>query len=128
MATIILQAGPEAAPDPATIPNNLLRKGWLLPAVLACTLVVPWSALAGSSYLAVWSSDKETDDKPGVLNTDFLAIIDADPRSRTYGKVVNTASMQSVPDANLLNDLGLTGPLGLTAKYGLPDTGIPSER
>jgi hypothetical protein len=90
-------------------------------------LTAPWSALAGSSYLAVWSSDEETDDKPSVLNTDFLAIIDADPRSRTYGKVVNTASMESVPGTNLLNDLGLTGPLGLTAKYGLPATGIPSD-
>jgi hypothetical protein len=124
MVTTILQAG---SADPAKILNNLVRKGSLLPAVLACILTAPWSALAGSSYLAVWSSDEETDDKPSVLNTDFLAIIDADPRSRTYGKVVNTASMESVPGTNLLNDLGLTGPLGLTAKYGLPATGIPSD-
>jgi hypothetical protein len=82
---------------------------------------------AGSSYLAIWSSDKETDDRPGVLNTDFLAIIDADPKSRTYGKVVNTAPLESVPGANLLNDLGLTDPLGLTTKYGLPASGIPSD-
>src|ERR1700741_3800861 len=127
MATTIPQVGPEAAPAPAKILNNFARKGWLLAAVLACTLAAPWSAVAGSSYLAVWSSDEETDDKPGVLNTDFLAIIDADPRSRTYGKVVNTASMESVPGTNLLNDLGLTEALGLTAKYGLPDTGIPSD-
>jgi hypothetical protein len=40
---------------------------------------------------------------------------------------VNTASLQSVPGANLLNDLGLTGALGLTAKYGLPAAGIPSD-
>jgi hypothetical protein len=127
MATTILQAGPAAAPDPAKILNNLSRKGWLLPAVLACTLAAPWSALAGSSYLAVWSSDKETDDRPSVLNTDFLAIIDADPKSRTYGKVVNTASIESVPGTNLLNDLGFTDALGLTTKYGLPATGIPSD-
>src|SRR5215469_11063125 len=127
MATTILQARPAVAPDPAKILNNLSRRGWLFPAVLACTLAAPGSALAGSSYLAVWSSDKETDDKPGVLNTDFLAIIDADPKSRTYGKVVNTASMESVPGANLLNDLGLTGPLGLTDKYGLAADGIPSD-
>jgi hypothetical protein len=127
MVTTTLQAGPAAAPDPAKMLNNFLRKKWLLPAALACTLGAPWSALAGSSYLAVWSSDKETDDKPGVLNTDFLAIIDSDPRSRTYGKVVNTASMESVPGANLLNDLGFTSALGLTAKYGLPATGIPSD-
>jgi len=94
---------------------------------LACALAAAWAACAGSSYLAVWSSDKETDDKPGVLNTDFLAIIDADPKSRTYGKVVSTASMQSVPGANLLNDLGFTDALDLTTKYGLPATGIPSD-
>jgi hypothetical protein len=126
MATTILQVGPTAAPNPANILKDVTRNGWLLIAVLACALA-PWSALAGSSYLAVWSSDKETDDRPGVLNTDFLAIIDADPRSRTYGKVVNTASMQSVPGANLLNDLGFTQALGLMTKYGLPTTGIPSD-
>src|SRR6516162_2261419 len=93
----------------------------------ACALGASWAAQAGSSYLAVWSSDNETDDKPGVLNTDFLAIIDADPQSRTYGKVVNTAPLESVPGANLLNDLGLTELLGLTPKYGLPPTGIPSD-
>jgi hypothetical protein len=86
-----------------------------------------WTAYAGSSYLAVWSSDKETDDRPDILNDDFLAIIDADPRSRTYGKVVNTASLQSVPGANLLNDVGFTDALGLTAKYGLTAAGIPSD-
>jgi len=125
MATTILQTDPAAAPDPAKVLNNLPRKAWLLPAVLACTLAPPWSALAGSSYLAVWSSDKETDNNR--LDTDFLAIIDADPHSPTYGKVVNTASLQSVPDANLLNDLGFTDALGLTTKYGLPSTGIPSD-
>jgi hypothetical protein len=104
------------------VPKNLLLAG-----TLVCALAVSWSAHAGSSYLAVWSSDKETDDRPGVLNTDFLAIIDADPKSRTYGKVVNTAAMQSVPGANLLNDLGFTDVLGLTIKYGLPATGIPSD-
>ena len=60
----------------------------------------------GSSYLAVWSSDKESNDPS--LNTDFLAIIDADPTSPTYGKVVDTASLQNIPGTNLLNDLGLT--------------------
>jgi hypothetical protein len=104
-----------------------MQKSLLFSAELACALAASWTGHAGSSYLAVWSSDKETDDKPGVLNTDFLAVIDADPNSRTYGKVVNTASLESVPGANLLNDLGLTGPLGLTTKYGLPATGIPSD-
>ena len=102
-------------------------KSWLFSTVVAGTLATAWAAQAGSSYLAVWSSDNETDDKPGVLNTDFLAIIDADPKSRTYGKVVNTASMESVPGANLLNDLGFTDALGLNTKYGLTADGIPSD-
>jgi hypothetical protein len=97
----------------------------LFAGALACALAASWTADAGSSYLAVWSSDKETDDNR--LNTDFLAIIDADPNSETYGKVVNTASPESVPGANLLDDLGLTGALGLTTQYGLPATGISSD-
>lgn len=88
-------------------------------------MIVSWNAHAGSSYLAVWSSDKQNDDQR--LNTDFLAIIDADPRSATYGKVVNTASVARVGGANLLNELGFTGPLGLTTKYNLPGKGIPSN-
>src|SRR5215472_2326573 len=107
--------------------TRILSRPLWFSGTFACALAASWAAGAGSSYLAVWSSDKETDDKPGVLNADFLAIIDADPKSRTYGKVVNTASMESVPGANLLNDLGLTGPLGLTTKYGLPPSGIPSD-
>jgi hypothetical protein len=125
VATAIIEARPAGAPDAADILNNLPRKCWLLAVVLACTLAAPWNAHAGSSYLAIWSSDKETDNNH--LNTDFLAIIDADPRSPTYGKIVNTASLESVPDANLLNDLGFTDALGLTTKYGLSATGIPSD-
>jgi hypothetical protein len=97
----------------------------LLTAALACAPAASRSAHAGSSYLAVWSSDKESDD--ARLNTDFLAIIDADPRSPTYGKVVNTAPVERVAGTNLLNDLGFTGPLGLTQKYNLPARGIPSD-
>ena len=100
-------------------------KALLLAAALFCGVSVSWGAQAGSSYLAVWSSDKQNDDHR--LNTDFLAIIDADPRSSTYGKVVNTATMERVPGTNLLNDLGFTGALGLTAKYNLPAKGIPSN-
>ena len=94
-------------------------------AALVGALTMPWSVHATSSYLAVWSSDKEKQDS--AANTDFLAIIDADPRSSTYGKVVNTASLQRVPGKNLLNDLGFTEALGLTAKYNLPKSGLPSN-
>src|SRR4051794_35191029 len=64
----------------------------LLAASLFGGVAVAASARAGSSYLAVWSSDKGSDDQR--LNTDFLAVIDADPRSATYGKMVNTAAVE----------------------------------
>ena len=94
-------------------------------AALVGALTMPWSVHATSSYLAIWASDKEKQDS--AANTDFLAIVDADPRSSTYGKVVNTASLQRVPGKNLLNDLGFTEALGLTAKYNLPKSGLPSN-
>jgi len=97
----------------------------LLTAALCSGMAVSSSAQAGSSYLAVWSSDKQNDDQR--LNTDFLAIIDVDPRSASYGKVVNTAAVRHLTGTNLLNDLGFTGPLGLTTKYRLPAQGIPSN-
>jgi hypothetical protein len=103
----------------------VVQKSWLFSAALVCALATSWGAHAGSSYLAVWSSDKDPD--ANSLITDFLAIIDADPRSPTYGKVVNTASLQHVPGMNLLNDLGFTDALGLTEQYGFPATGIPSD-
>jgi hypothetical protein len=87
-------------------PSTLIKTALLLG--IASVGLVP-SALAADgqtdSYLAVWASDKETDDNH--LDPDFLAIIDADPRSPTYGKVVNTAALESVPNANLLDELGL---------------------
>lgn len=51
---------------------------------VAALLAAPGGAQAGSSYLAVWASDREKQDSAG--NSDFLAIIDADPRSPTYGR------------------------------------------
>lgn len=49
-----------------------------------------------SRYLAVWAGDEDGKD------ADFLAIIDADPASKTYGRVVNTAPVPAVPGAHLL--------------------------
>ncbi|MET0383690.1 MAG: selenium-binding protein SBP56-related protein [Burkholderiaceae bacterium] len=72
---------------------------------LACLLTPCTPAFAGGSYLAVWSSDKEANNRR--QSPDFLAIIDADPRSSTYGTVVNTAALENVPNANLLNEIGL---------------------
>ena len=79
---------------------------------------------AGSDVLAPWASDKEKQDS--AANTDFLAIVERS-RSSTYGKVVNTASLQRGPGKNLFNDLGFTEALGLTAKYNLPNSGMPSN-
>jgi len=86
--------------------SNVTRAVLISGAAIA-GLVPPSAAADGKAetYLAVWASDKETDDHH--LDPDFLAIIDADPRSPTYGKVVNTAALESVPNANLLDELGL---------------------
>jgi hypothetical protein len=86
---------------------STLVKAVLLSGIVIGGFAPPAFAADGKadSYLAVWASDKGTDDNH--LNPDFLAIIDADPRSPTYGKVINTAALESVPNANLLDELGL---------------------
>ncbi|MBV8120810.1 MAG: hypothetical protein JO081_12835, partial [Alphaproteobacteria bacterium] len=63
------------------IPN--LTVAFLLSGTVVGGLVPLASAADGKAdtYLAVWASDKETDDNH--LDPDFLAIIDADPRSPT---------------------------------------------
>lgn len=43
----------------------------------------------GEPYLAVWAADADG------TNSDFLAIVDADPRSASYGKVVKTYPVRS---------------------------------
>ena len=109
----------------ATI-TAVVRRGWLLVATLAFVLAASWTAHSGSSYLAVWSSDKETD-RTGCPQYGLSR------RHRCRSKIPNLRqgrehpSLQSVPGENLLNDLGLTGVLDLTTEYGLPATGIPSD-
>ena len=96
-----------------------------LAAALNCALAMPPTAQAGSSYLAVWASDKEKQDSVRTPTSWRSSTrIRAPP---TYGKVVNTASLQRVPGKNLLNDLGFTEALGLTAKYNLPKSGLAVE-
>lgn len=56
-----------------------------------------------SDYLLVWASDMGTDD--GKQDPDFLAVIDTRKDSPTYGKIVNTASLPCVPNANLIDEL-----------------------
>lgn len=81
--------------------------------LLLATIIGMFSASVGwadphprdRSYLLVWSSDQGTDD--GVQDGDFLAVIDANVRSKTYGKIVHTAALPCVPNANLLDEIGL---------------------
>ena len=70
-----------------------------------------------NKYLIVWNSDQMLDGRnhspldslvgvpAGSLpDADFLAVIDADPLSPDYGKVVNTAEMPVVLDQHLLSE------------------------
>lgn len=57
------------------------------------------------TFLLVWSSDKGTDDHQ--QDADFVAVIDADSQSPTYGKIVNTAAIEAAPGKHLLAKLGL---------------------
>lgn len=45
------------------------------------------AAIADSSYLFVWAADADRAD------SDFIAVVDADPRSRTYGGVLTTVEV-----------------------------------
>lgn len=81
--------------------------------IAACTTI--WSSVSAAApatnantpypYLLVWTSDKGTDD--GNQNPDFLAVIDANPKSTTYGKVLNTAALPCIAGESLLDELGI---------------------
>jgi hypothetical protein len=65
-----------------------------------------------SKYLAVWTGDEDGADP------DFLTIIDADERSPSYGKVMNTVPVPAIPGAHLL---AVTG-------FGKTPADFPSSR
>jgi hypothetical protein len=97
----------------------------LLNAALAATLGAGMVAVSDSAqawfqgppkYLIVWTSDQYMDGRnvsplDGILglpagalpDADFLAVIDANPVSPTYGHVVNTAEMPAVYGQHLLS-------------------------
>lgn len=54
--------------------------------LVACALLLltSWSAAADSPYLFIWAADDDRQD------SDFLAVLDADPTSPTYGDVLTT--------------------------------------
>jgi hypothetical protein len=60
---------------------------------------------APKTFLLVWASDKGTDDH--IQDPDFLAVIDADARSNTYGRVLTTAPLEAIPGKHLLSEVGL---------------------
>lgn len=87
-------------------------KSLVLCLLAACVVWSPISGAAPASkastpypYLLVWTSDKGTDD--GNQNPDFLAVIDANPKSNTYGKVLNTAALPCIAGESLLDELGI---------------------
>src|SRR5712691_8694128 len=92
--------------------KGVLRKGLhgssLVVFLLISFILGPTAALAEHkprTFLLVWSSDKRTDDNQ--LDPDFLAVIDADRESPTYGKVLTTAPIEAVAGKHLLAELGL---------------------
>lgn len=54
--------------------------------------------IPNGAVLLSWTGDAITDD--GVAHSDFLAVIDAEPDSTTYGKVIWTAGLPKVVGAN----------------------------
>lgn len=68
---------------------------------IGCTHAKP--APDTPKYIAVWAGDEDGQD------SDFLAIIDADPGSGTYGKVLRTSTLPAIPGAHLLAKTGFNG-------------------
>jgi len=57
--------------------------------VAGCAQAPKERPFTGEPFLAVWAADADRE------NSDFLAIVDADPRSASYGKVVKTYPVRS---------------------------------
>jgi len=98
-------------------------------------------ALRGGDPSLDPSVPDSTVDCAGVLpDADFIGVIDADPRSDTYGQVVNTAEMPAVYGQHLLSDTDdfvdealdlalMLASSGTTLPGGLADAGLnPSEQ
>jgi hypothetical protein len=108
-----------------------------LGAGLAASATSPQALADGPpKYLLVWTSDQYMDGKnmsplDGVLglpagtlpDADFIAVIDANPASPTYGMVVNTADMPAVYGQHLLSQTENFVDEALAA-LGLPNHGV----
>src|ERR1043166_8095361 len=68
-------------------------RGWVAAAVLvllsACARHPESPLFTGEPYLLVWAGDADRQ------NSDFLAVLDADPTSPSYGKVLRTYPVRS---------------------------------
>jgi selenium binding protein SBP56 len=68
-------------------------RGWVVAAVLvlaaACARRPETPLFTGEPYLLVWAGDADRQ------NADFLAVLDADPTSPSYGKVLKTYPVRS---------------------------------
>src|SRR6476660_6742960 len=69
-------------------------RGWVVVAAVLATVAGcarrPEAPLfTGEPYLAVWAGDADRQ------NSDFLAVLDADPTSPSYGKVLRTYPVRS---------------------------------
>src|SRR2546428_12699474 len=68
-------------------------RGWVAAAVLvllsACARHPESPLFTGEPYLLVWAGDADRQ------NSDFLAVLDADPTSASYGKVLRTYPVRS---------------------------------
>src|SRR5438045_8345388 len=70
-------------------------RGWVVAGILVLALWVAGCAgpevplFTGEPYLVVWAGDADRQ------NADFLAVLDADPTSPSYGKVLKTYPVRS---------------------------------
>jgi len=85
-----------------------------MPAALGCELQAPATS-APSKYLFVWAGPQEHDSSGAgahhaASTDDFLAVVDADPASTTYGKVVASKDV-GVPGA-MAHHIELSLPAG----------------
>src|SRR5213080_1062509 len=72
-------------------------RGWVAAAILvllsACARHPEAPLFTGEPYLLVWAGDADRQ------NSDFLAVLDADPTSPSYGKVLRTYTVRSLGNA-----------------------------
>ncbi len=80
--------------------NN--KKLWQAVSMLALTVVVSLTFYSCTQYKKIFSAQSKkflvvwTGDEDGA-NPDFVAVIDADPKSANYGKIISTKPLPGTP-------------------------------